>query len=201
MCRRILLPLAASLLLGVGACSPREDTGPPHLRAPVRESDGSTLSEEECREVGLAIEKAVRAGDAAEFSALMDWQALLDVATIGIDAPSQLRESFARDFLGVAAQNPNSALRQMLEPIARGATFTLLGVPAEAHSRRARFRLLHPDASFTYYDVLLDRRGKAIKGVDIYMYSNGELLSQAARRQFVPLAARVHPDLTTRLRG
>src|SRR4051794_13646070 len=102
-----MIPLALSAaLLGLGGCGRGADPGaaagpaapgedPPAIAGrQAEEPAGPPVTDQECRAFAASVADALRAGDEAAFSALVDWDALLRTATDGIAVAESSRKGF-----------------------------------------------------------------------------------------------------------
>jgi hypothetical protein len=166
------------------------------------------LTDDECRELAEKIAKAVQSQDATALAALFDWDALLQNATGDIQVPARETQRFVTDMRG-DGKRVGVLGQQIIDLVARGGTYKYLHTHVVEHRQRLQFRLALPDGQgLNYHDVVLSRRppegqspkGK-IKAIDVYIFTNGELLSQTARRAFLTAMLRQAQIPAARLQG
>jgi tetratricopeptide (TPR) repeat protein len=194
--------LSRKIMSGLGPCALIASTlagcsqpashphAPPEQKAEKVEA-APQFSEEEARQFAEAFVAAMKAKDASALGKLLNWDAMLDKATVGILAPAKEKERYIELMKGTADRTGVFA-RQLLEFMKAGASCKLLRHRRIDGRDRLLFRVLVPDgAALDYYEVLLDRDKQArIEGVDVFDLANGELLSQTARRAFLTAAVR-----------
>jgi tetratricopeptide (TPR) repeat protein len=177
--------------------SPAQTPSPP----PVAESIGKPLTEEECLAAGEAIAQAARSGDAAAFDRIIDWAAINQRATGGVDAPEKHRLEFIKGLDGSRASGKGVSFA-IVDAVRRGGSYTLL----HSHTRKNRhyllFRLLLPEAGVNYHDLPIARRlDGSVKAMDMYVYLSGEPISDTFRRAYIQSAAQANTGLIDRLTG
>jgi tetratricopeptide (TPR) repeat protein len=207
---RVLIAVLATAGAGLCGCGradlggPRADSegsgvGAPALaEAPV----GPPVTDEECRAFAATIEDAVLAGDVAAFNALIDWDATLETAMAGIEAPEASRRGFIQGVKSSMKQE-QGIVSQIIATIKGGGSYKLLHIRARDKRKTALFRLAMPDGDgVNYHEFVLSRRrdGK-VRAVDAYIFISGELMSQAMRRMYLPAAAEGSHGLFDRLLG
>jgi tetratricopeptide (TPR) repeat protein len=198
--RRLVPLLTLTVLAGCSA----ESHGP-RLKQGESQSEvqpALAVGDEECAIFAQSLVKAVKEQDAAQLAKLMDWNALLGTASRNITAPDKTRLRFVADMKG-DAKKPGLLPRQFLDLISRGGEYKFLRRHAVGNQARLVFRLALPDgAGLNYHDVVLDRAGDGgLKGADVYIFTNGELLSQTARRAFLTTVLRQEQVPVARLEG
>lgn len=181
--------LFAVVVLGLGGCEKSKPPVTTSAPAPAARSVGKPLTDEECRAVGEQISKAVKSGDVAGFDRLIDWDAVNQASTSGIDAPEASRKNFIKG-LDQARLGGKGVANVIVEAVKKGGSYTLLRVHTRDNRPWLMFRLLLPEAGVNYHDLPLARRpdGK-VKAMDIYIGLSGELLSQTFRRGFIQALA------------
>jgi hypothetical protein len=188
-----------------GAAAHRE--GPQEDETAVAEPEpeppaGPPVTDEECRAFVAAVDGAVQSRDVAAFSALVDWDALLKTATAGIEVAESSRKGFVQGVKS-SMQQEQGVVPRIVATVKEGGSFTFLHQRARDTNQTALFRLVMPDSNVgNYYEFVLARRpdGK-VRAVDIHDFLSGELISQAMRRIYIPVAAQVSRGLQGRLRG
>ena len=160
------------------------------------------LSEVECRELAEKFSKAADSQDASALAALFDWDVLLHTATSQIQAPDAVRQHFAAEMKG-DGKKAGELPREIFDLVARGATYRFLHSRVADNQQRLLFRLAVPDfQGLNYHDVVLSRRPDGqIRATDIYIFINGEMLSQTTRRAFLTAVLRLAQAPAARLHG
>ena len=196
----LLITLSTALLVvSLSGCS--KPVAPVAGPSPATPSVGAPLTDEECLATAREIEAAVVSGDSSALDKLIDWDAVNDRFTSGIDAPAQFRKDFLQGLKESWLQN-KGLTNGIIDAAKNGGSYTLLHSHSQEKRRWLLFRLLLPESGLNYHDLLLARRpdGK-IKVVDLYFYLSGELLSQSLRRSYIQLVAENSGGVLERLSG
>jgi predicted negative regulator of RcsB-dependent stress response len=182
--RFVVCAIMASISL---ACAENKPAVP--VKQTVLTNSGAVPTEAEGDDLARALEKAVKAADIQEWRRLIDWDAIMDVATSGIEVPDGFKTGFASGFLG-AIEKPTGLLGQLSNAVKSGGEFTLLHNRAVGDTRRLLFRIRLGNQGINYHEYTVMRRpdGKA-RIVDFYVYLSGELFTQTIRRLYLPIAA------------
>ncbi|MEW4567364.1 hypothetical protein AB1L88_05800 [Tautonia sp. JC769] len=202
---RVSAAVLCALVLG-GCARERPDT---EAHAETEEgtslsgaSVGSPPTDDECWEYGAAFEEALLSSDPGALSRLIDWQAVVDQATRGIDAPADVKRNFSRGFLLVSQAGYNGLVNGLIETTSQGGRCTPLRLIGDEDRRGIRIRLLYSDGALSYLDCYLARRADgSIKAVDVLPYGVGETIVQSARHGYLTTVARSQRDLIDRLTG
>jgi tetratricopeptide (TPR) repeat protein len=189
----------AVLALSLSGCS--KPAAPVAAAGPPAVSVGKSLTDKECLEVAEAISQAASSGDEDALDRLIDWDALYQRCTAGIDAPEKFRMSFVQGLDQSRVQHRGVA-NGVVNAVKKGGSYTLLHSHTKDNRRWLLFRLQLPEAGLNYHDLLLARRpdGK-VKVVDMHVYMSGELLSETFRRAYIQAAAQANGGLVDRLTG
>ena len=175
-------------LIALGPMTACKDKTPPQTEI-VQRQTAAEITPADARSFAETMEKAIKAKDGPAYNALIDWDALIGIATEGLDLPSALKRSFKSGVQSTGAGGPLAqAIVQALEA---GGHYDLVKIREVDGQRRALFRLIMPnDSGMNYHDVILGRgaAGK-VRAIDIHVYLTGETLSQTFRRMLIPLAA------------
>lgn len=156
--------------------------------------------EETYRQVAVEFGRAVEAANADAAAARIDYDAMLDTAMEGIDAPQAVREGFQR---GVKRGVKNAGFTaEVIHAAEKGARYTLLRVLRIGGEGRALFRMIFTEGGVAYHDLVIgmSRDGK-VRIKDVYVYYSGERLSQILRRAYIAVAADANKGLLDRLSG
>ena len=165
-------------------------------------SSGTAVTEEECRALAATIEDAVQAGNTVVFNGVIDWDEILKRATAGIEVPEASRNGFIQGVKSSMEQE-QGLVPQIIGTIQGGGSYKFLHRGVRDGQKTILFRLVTSELTIAnYHDFVLARRpdGK-VRAVDAYMFLSGELISQSIRRLYIPVAAKVAPDLLDRLQG
>lgn len=190
--RRVQWLLALGLTLGAW---------PNPCRA-AGDAPAGPVRDDEVKAFANAVEKAIHGGDSAAFTSLIDWNAIVDKAEEGVDAPQAMRNGFREGILG-SLEKPQGFAGQMVAAAKKGGSYQLLRTRVRGKRKTALFRLVHPNnGGLNYHEFELSRRpdGK-VRAVDIYIYLSGELFSSTIRRSYVQLAAQQSRGVFARLLG
>lgn len=148
------------------------------------------------------VEKAVAAHDRDAFSAMVDWEAILDSATEGLGALPASRKGFAEGVMGSLKRDEGIVGVICGKPDDGANRLKFLRTREEGGRRRILFRLTPGTGGVAYYELVLGRPGGGkLRAVDLYVYTTGELVSQTLRRAYLPLAAHDTRGLLDRLAG
>src|SRR5262245_3796426 len=98
-----LLLTTSFLTLGLSGCAnkgPGQQGGGafPANDPPPNADTGPLLSDEECQKFAQALDRAVRSKDGPVFNELIDLDAVLDRAMVGIEVPEQTRQRLRSGF-------------------------------------------------------------------------------------------------------
>jgi tetratricopeptide (TPR) repeat protein len=169
---------------------------------PRAASVGPPPSNDECRDFAKALGAAVRSGDAAALDRMIDWDALIEIAIGGIDAPEGFRKGFVNG-AKESRREGNGVAQNIVDSMKQGGSYTFLRVHTKEKRPSVLFRLVPPKSSgVNYHDYVLARRPDGqVRAVDLYVFMTGELISQTLRRSFVQAAAHSSRGLLERLTG
>ena len=192
-----LLLSTAALILDPGWCQ-RPAGASPQAQA---QATGKPLSDEECRAAGDEIARAVNSGDTAALNRLIDWDAIHQRSTAGLDAPETLRTSFIKGLNQSLGTNKGFS-SALMDAVKQGGSYTLLHTHTVGKRRRLVFRLLLANMAMNYHDLVLARQpdGK-VRVDDIYIFMAGEMLSQTYRQTYLQAVAQASGGLLGRLTG
>src|SRR5215471_10608946 len=201
MFAKIALPAFALVLL-VG-CSdqshgPRVRSGGPDVEV----KSPTELNDDQLRQLADQIAADAQKKDPAALAAVFDWDGLLYAAASDLQAPKAEHLRFASEMKG---DNKKLGVlgKWIVELVVKGAPYKFLRAHVEGGQQRLLFRIAVPDGEeFNYHDVILSRRpdGK-VRATDVYILSNGELLSQTTRRAFIMSTLRLAEASTAKLQG
>ncbi len=143
---------------------------------PAAEEAPPPLPEAEVQAFGERFAAAAAQGPAA-LAPLYDWAAMAERA-----APDDFPAAERPSLVAGIEQGLQQSSTQMLTATA-SAQVSFRGVVEVDGERRARIRLVYPEAGFNYNDLVLGRAGDgSLKIVDLYVMANGELLSETMKR-------------------
>lgn len=158
-----------------------------------------TPTDDECRRFAKSLEEQVCGGNVDAFVAAIDWDAMLDHATAGIEAPEENRRAFingARKGLS----DPRGGLRQTVQQAAVSGGYRFLCMQSAGDEKRSLFRLLTPEGGLNYHRLVLGRMADGkLRAVDMYVFATGETFSQTIRRMYLPVAAEASKSVLARL--
>lgn len=158
----------------------------------------ASASVQSVRADALALEEAVRAGDALAFERAVAWEKLLERAGERVPAVAATRKAF-RD---VAVEAIREFGAGVVASVRCGGSFRCVRVAQSSDGVLATFRLVHDDGSgfdrVTFrYDTKADAGAPAI---DVESALDGAPYSKKLRRLFL-LAASEAKDVASKLRG
>lgn len=149
-----------------------------------------TPSDEECRELAKKLEAAASSGDAAAINSLIDWEALLDRVTGGIDGVDAFRRKFVTGIKKSLGRG-NGLAHAVVANVSAGGSYRFLKVRTREGKKSILFRLIggEESPSVNYHDMLVTSKPRgSIRVVDVYVTTTGEFISSTLRRVFIPLA-------------
>jgi hypothetical protein len=147
-----------------------------------------------------AVETAYQNTDSKAYSDLIDWDALLDKVTTGVDAPEQFRTTFRSGILK-STRDPNGFLRALFDESKAGSRFSMIRSRLRDKQKTALFRL-GSSGGVNYWEFLLarDNLGK-VRASDIYIFAAGETLSATFHRIYVQAVAQKNRGFLAKLAG
>lgn len=149
-------------------------------------------SEEECRRFAEALEEALENGDGAYFDRAIDVDAILDLATEGVEVPPPMAQGFRE---GV---KDTFAIGTTL--VQTGSEYRFLSFRTVDGRPRCLFRVLS-ESGVNYHELLLAKGADgSVRVVDFYVYLTGERFSESMRRSYVQSLAD-RPGVVARLLG
>jgi hypothetical protein len=138
---------------------------------------------------------AVAVGKTEDFHNLIDWDALLNKVTQGIDFDPEFAKGFRR---GVQAGKNGSLEQRICKAVADGGEYKFLHVHLNDACYGPLFRFREDGTNYHLFSLGKSPDGK-IRAKDIYVFASGENMSQTLRRVFVSAAAK--PGFLDRLKG
>jgi tetratricopeptide (TPR) repeat protein len=202
---RVSAAVLCALVLSACARKPLDteaqtDAGPG--KPLVSTSVGAPPTDDECWEYGAAFEEATLQADPDTLSRMIDWQAVVDEATRGIDAPADVKSDFSQSFVQASQKGQSGLVSTLVETIDQGGLCTPLHLISGKARRGVRFRLLTADGALNYLDFTLARRADgSIKAVDVFPYAVGESIAQSTRHFYLSAVAEAQRSLIDRLTG
>lgn len=188
--------LAACLCAGCGKKGPNpDDPGP---APPVAAHVGPPLTDEDYREFGRKLEKAVAEGDTAELGRLIRVMDLFERSISDLDLSASMRKGV----MAGASQQSGQFAGQIAEVVKNGGSYTLVRVRTVDGRKKALFRLLFSEGGVNYHEYTLARYPDGLVGTeDLYIYLAGEPITQTFRRTLLGLLAGQDRGLVGRLSG
>ncbi|MCH8045687.1 MAG: hypothetical protein IID44_18405 [Planctomycetes bacterium] len=149
-----------------------------------------TPTDDECRELAEKLELAAQSRDADAINDLIDWEALLNRATGGIDGVESVRREFA---VGVqdSIRRGNGLAHEVIADVDAGGSYRFLKLRVRDDRKSILFRFIGSKESpgLAYHDMLVARKPRGtIRIVDVYISTTGEFFSSTLRRLFLPVA-------------
>jgi hypothetical protein len=181
--------------LGTAVMAAQADQAPPAQNPGAKSADkvaAKPITAPEATKWAGDLQHAVRVQDIDTFNRLVDWDALVAMATALPGNSPQLKEfraNFAKG-LKTATVNPRSGFgRAVMAAVEAAGDYKALRVHNEGGQVRVLFRLVSSNGALNYHDWVLGRSrdGKTV-AVDCYVFLIGEMYSQNLRRSFLPLA-------------
>ena len=162
-------------------------------------SSGQPPTDEEARQFAKSFEANVKAGNISAVNAAMDWEAIINRATVGCEMSAETYQKY------MAAGNremsgPNNPFTRTVNQVTQGGDYRLLHLHKQDGQQRALFRLLLPGGEVNYHDIVLVRQADGrVRGDDMFILLAGEMLSETFRRGALPFAAEASKSLLERL--
>jgi tetratricopeptide (TPR) repeat protein len=178
--------LCAVLLLTQAGC--RKALPDPASPAPALESAGPPPTEQEARQFADRMTSAVRAGDAAAIDQLLRLAGLAERVISDLGLSSRERQGF---LAGVATSLRQASFgQQILQGIKGDGSYQLLRIRTVDGRPRPLFRMIHSEGALNYHDYALARhKDGEVVTEDMFVFVNGEPLSQTVRRLVIPALA------------
>ncbi len=199
---RFLLLLVGLVGLCLGGCGRKQPAKPStQPTVPKAAANWQMPTDEECEQFAASLEQIVLSGDLAAFNSAMDWDAILESATGGIEGVETARRGF---IVGAktALRRPGSAGYELIKQVTQGASYRCIRIHVEGNEKRALFRLLGPEGGLNYHDLILARQPDGnVRAVDMYVFAIAERASQTLRRAFLALAAEASKGILGKLTG
>jgi hypothetical protein len=183
-------------------CGPKRlPVNPPNSSSNGEVQVALPLTDTECRTFAQKFEKAVGTADAEKLDGLMDWDALLGIATSGINVPDSWKMGFCQGLKGTG-KGKDSLSRRLILANEDGFTYKLLHLHTKNDQHFALFRVLMPSGQFNYHDLLLGRDLLgSVRANDLFSYVGAEFLSQTIRRTYLQAVALRSKDVLVPLKG
>ncbi len=197
--RRNTAPCVILIVLATGCSVKKSDpavaaTGGADTVAPTASSDPS-ISDEEREQFCQQVEQAVAANKSDELHALIDWDAILDKVTQGVEFDPE----FAKGFRAGMMKTSGGAFEQRIcKAVADGGDYKFLHMQKIDGYYGPLFRLREEGTNYHLYTLARSKDGK-IRANDLYVVASGENMVQTLRRVFVASATK--PGFVERLQG
>jgi tetratricopeptide (TPR) repeat protein len=171
------------------------------VKAPSPESTWQKPTSEECKKFAEAMQAAATKGDFAAYNELIDWNAILDRATSGIDGVPQSKAGFTKGFLS-SMQTSGGIAGQIAKQCEDGGSFKMIHLHEQDGRDRALFRLALNNGGANYHDYPIVRQADGkVRAVDIYIFTSGEMITETLRRLFISAAYEESKSILDRLSG
>ena len=190
---------AASGAAGCGRPSAQTPAGPrASVAAPVKDA-GARPTDDEARQFGADLIAAIASDDVNKFNALMDWNAVFDQATGGIEVRADWKAGFQKGFIGSVAK-PGGIFERLGAFEKSGGTMSMLRVHDVKGRPRALIRAVDPKRGFDYLDFELTRRADGkVRATDLYIFIAGDRFTKIIRGLYLPLAANESRNIVDKL--
>jgi hypothetical protein len=185
-----LFSVGLGMALSVGRPAPTQAQATPQ----------KAITDAEAASFAKAVETAYQNRDAKSYSAMIDWEAILDKVTAGVDAPEQFRTGFRTGFLR-ATTDPNGFFRMLFDQSKAGARFSMIRSRMRDNQKTALFRL-GTSEGVNYVEFLLvrDNLGK-VRASDMYMFAAGEPTSATLHRVYLQTGTQKNRGFLAKLAG
>jgi hypothetical protein len=157
------------------------------------------ITEAEARQFAARLTEIVVAGDTARASEVFDFSALFER---GIEGVPLADVASTRDGFLEGVQRSGGIIGEVHTQVSSGGSYMLLRVRPLAGQTSALFRMLLPEGSVNYHDMLLTRTSDGrVMADDVYVHLAGERASATVHRLFLQLAASENRSIVDRLTG
>jgi hypothetical protein len=147
------------------------------------------ISDEECRAFGLALAKAVSAGDLAAVNALIDWDVLFEKALAGMSMTQPQHQSIITELKGSVGLELGFT-GQLVKNAKAGTELTFLRPRQSRGSQVAQFRMSQTagEGGVNYLEFVVKRSADGkVRAMDVYPFMTAEYLSATFRRALLPV--------------
>jgi tetratricopeptide (TPR) repeat protein len=193
--RWLVVVLAATLVAGCKKKGPDPDAPGP---APAVEHIGPPLTEDDYREFGEKLEKAVADGDRAELDRLVRILDLVERSASDLHLTQSERKGLLAGASGAAGQFS----QQFINAVQDGGSYSVVRVRTIDDRPRVLLRMIDSEGSVNYHEYTLARYPDGQIGTeDIYIYISGEPLTQTFRRILLGLMPAGNRGALERLSG
>lgn len=149
----------------------------------------SPVTDEEAMETGSQMARAIQKGNAKGFVGLFDLKSLTEaihVKSVGIGSTPSLTKY--KELPAKTRESMESEVARIVEEFAVRAigdkSLDLLSTNERMGRKQVVLRAIKRDGAPTYYEVTVRRRGKDVKGSDLYLHLLNEWLSNIVRFDF-----------------
>ncbi len=159
---------------------------------------GTPATEDECKEFGEKLAKAVAEGDKAEVDRLIRINDLIGrcISDLGMSASEK------QAFLTGAAKSSGQFADLIIQTAKEGGSYTLLRVRTVDGRARVLLRLIVPEGAVNYHEYTVSRYPDGqVATEDIYVYAAGEPLTQTLRRFILGMLAERNQGALARVGG
>jgi hypothetical protein len=203
--RRLFLFLGRTLVsaaVGVGGCAPSAAPKTAEITGSAASSAkdfGAKPSDAEAKEFAKELIAAIESNDVNKFNGLVDWTAMFEQVTGGIEVPADWKQGFQTGFLSSLAK-PGGMFATLAGLEKSGGTLTLLHVHQVEGRPHALIRVMVGETGVNYLDFELARRADGkIRATDFYVFLSGEKFTKTIRALYLPLAANQSRNVVEKL--
>ena len=149
----------------------------------------SLPSQSESLQLVEQFARGMTSGDLTTVDKLIDWDAVVQKATVDVEATDRFRDSFQLG-LKQSLMGEHGFVRKTRRSLENGGTIRLLRVRQLDGQSRALLRVWPARGLLVYDELLLVRcPDGAVRVVDVYVFSSGELISESLHRSYLQAAA------------
>lgn len=143
---------------------------------------GDPVTEEECLQLARLMEEAVKAGDSDAFLKLLDYDLLVEQATVDAGMSAEERQAFLKQSK-ISPGRRNLFQRLFRDPLGENGSFKFLRTRTDGGEKRILFRLIRDNGDPNYLDLLAARRPDGqVRTVDVFSHWLAESSVQTLRR-------------------
>ncbi len=169
----------------------------PAIPRPAAPSVTHVPTDAEAQQFGKTYIEALSKPNIPKAAQMIDWDMLFERATEGDVATERWRRSFIEG----AKRSGTSLVDTLAKVISSGGDLTMLGIRTVNGEKRVVLRLLLPEGTLNYHEMVLVRDPTGfVRARDIYVYTSGEYFSETIQRLYM-LAAASDPNMLERMSG
>ena len=140
----------------------------------------SAITREEAADFAVDFASSIAGIDERDPASFFDFETLAHRAVQGVESEPRTRERFRRGLVELTSEE-DSFLHDIRQALTRGGDYVPIRLMKRRDDHYPLFRL-GKGSSVSYHEFVLERRAEGLVIGDIYVYTNGELLSETYRQ-------------------